>query len=184
MAGLRSALARLAGRSSVRSLVITGLMIAAVGVTSSLRDGPPSLGFAPDGLVEAWNLAAPDPLDIGDLQWTDAETGTFGFAFTPTLSVVGRVNGPLGEVSELVVVGEPEKDRLFIEAASLLVAVVAPELDAGERSDLAALLGLDDGYRPASVDATVDESLDSGRVRFRVTSSADRLGVGAAALSG
>lgn len=147
---------------------------AAVGVifaVEALLPRPPTLGLTAGEVVSAWNAEAPAALRVGELQWTETETGTFGFAFTPTVSLIGRTAGP--EVVELVVVGDRTDGDLVAAAAEVLVAVVTPGTTDPE--DVLAELGLGGGYSASRVEGDVD--IDG--VRLRSTSTADRLGVGA-----
>lgn len=131
----------------------------------------PSLGLTPEEAVAAWNVAAGPDLRIDRLEWTEPESGTFGFAFTPTVSVIGRTAGP--EVVELVVVGNRTDADLVAEAAAVLVDVVAP--GTARKTDVLTRLGIDGAYVPAQMEGT---AVVDG-VRLRSTSAADRLGVGA-----
>lgn len=137
----------------------------------ALRPGPPSLGLTPAEVAAAWNAEAAPDLHIGTLEWTEPETGTFGFAFTPTVSLVGRTSGP--EIVELVVVGDRSDSALVTEAADVLIAVVAP--GTSSRSEVLEQLGLGGRYLPAQVEGGI--VVDG--VRLRSTSTTDRLGVGA-----
>lgn len=161
--------------ASVRTAATVAAVAAAVAAALALRPRPPSLGVTPDEAVAAWNAAADAELDIGRLEWTDPDSGTFGFAFTPTVSVLGRVTGPLGEVSELVVVGGRADAPLLAEAGDVLLGVALPAAGPDERAAILDRLGLGGGYRPARPAGSV--TVDG--VTLRATSTADRWGLGA-----
>lgn len=150
------------------------------------RQAAPTFGIGRSGFVERWNDAAPTigeaGLFIPAVDWTDEEAGVFGYAFSPTLSVLGRVEGPLGDVVELAVVGTPADDgeERVAAALELAVAVADPGLAPDERRGVLDDLALLGTGRPAAPDVTVD----LGGVRYRSASdaTAGRIGLGATAI--
>lgn len=157
---------------------VIALGVAAVALYLVFRQ-PAGFGMSAEGFVERWNSAAAPELLIGEVQWTDPEAGVFGFAFTPTLSVLARVDGPYEQVVDIAVVGEPASDGedLVLEAMELVVAVTEPELDATDRRDVLQLLSLVNPNRPARP----DDSVVVGETRYRVAADVDRgvIGIGA-----
>lgn len=177
-------------RASVAALLTFAAVLAAGSFLANAfeRESTPSFGIGRSGFVERWNdaaeaMSAPD-LVIGDVAWTDEDAGVFGHAFSPTLSVLGRVDGPLRDVVELAVVGTPGEDGAARVAAALElgIAVADPDLTPDERRRVLDDLALLGPGRPAAPDAGVD--LEG--VRYRSASDADRgrIGLGAAAIGG
>lgn len=123
-----------------------------------------------------WNEAAADAdqsgLLISEVVWTDEEAGVFGFAFSESMSVIGRVDRtPIQDVEELALVGEPELDgETFVVAGmDLVIRVTEPELDSAERTAL-----LEDLAVLGSLAADPDQRTTAGTTEFRV--AADPLG--------
>lgn len=176
-------------RRAFTAAVVTFTAVLAAGaflVNAFERQAAPSFGIGRSGFVERWNEAARTidmpGLVIPGVDWTDEEAGVFGHAFSPTLSVLGRVEGPLQDVVELAVVGTPAEDgeERVAAALELAVAVADPALSPDERRGVLDDLALLGPGRPAAPDVTVD----LGGVRYRSASDpqAGRIGIGATAI--
>ncbi len=151
------------------------------------RPDPVTFGFDQATLRQRWNEVALTEnrpgLIIREFQWTDEEAGVFGFAFSESMSLLGRVDGtPLGEVEELALVGDRARDgeALIVSAMELVVAVTDPQLTGEERTTLLGELTLL-GNTPADPDA----STSSASTTFRVAADPETgaLGIGARPLA-
>ncbi len=149
----------------------------------STRQSPITFGFDRTEFVDRWNEAALDAgrpaLTIPEVVWTDEEAGVFGFAFSDTMSVIGRVDRtPIQDVEELALVGEPAIDGqdVVIAGMDLVIQVTEPELDAAERSDLLADLAV-----LGTLPADPDQRTTAGATEYRVAADAvgGVLGIGA-----
>jgi hypothetical protein len=149
----------------------------------STRQSPVTFGFDRIEFVDRWNEAAADigqrELTISEVVWTDEEAGVFGFAFSETMSVIGRVDRtPIQDVEELALVGEPSEDGedLVIAGMDLVIQVTEPELDAGERTAL-----LTDLAVLGTLPADPDQRTTAGTTEYRVAADAvgGVLGIGA-----
>jgi hypothetical protein len=174
----RLALSLAAAAAAAGAVLVTASLLRTVGGAD-----PEVFDFGRAGFVETWNTTADElgqpGLVLPGVSWTDEEAGVFGHAWSPTLSVLGRVEGRTADVVELVVIGEPERDGegRVRAAMEILVAVTEPSLDAEGRNSVLERLSLAGAGRPAEPDASVV----SGTTRFR--SSGDplrgRIGIGA-----
>ena len=139
---------------SVRALLATGfvlLVAAIVLVAIALRSDEAPATFEMNRIEFArhWNSAvarigSPD-LNIGETTWTDREAGVFGFAFSDSMSVLGRVaSDEFSDVVEIAVVGEPGLDGLtkVLDAMRIVIAVTEPETDETGRQRLLTELGV------------------------------------------
>lgn len=149
----------------------------------STRQSPITFGFDRTEFVDRWNEAARDTgqpdLTIAEVVWTDEEAGVFGFAFSETMSVIGRVDRtPIQDVEELALVGEPSSDGedFVIAGMDLVIQVTEPELDAGERTAL-----LTDLAVLGTLPADPDQRTTVGTTEYRVAADAvgGVLGIGA-----
>jgi hypothetical protein len=149
----------------------------------STRQSPVTFGFDRIEFVDRWNEAAADigqrELTISEVVWTDEEAGVFGFAFSETMSVIGRVDRtPIQDVEDLALVGEPSEDGedLVIAGMDLVIQVTEPELDAGERTAL-----LTDLAVLGTLPADPDQRTTAGTTEYRVAADAvgGVLGIGA-----
>lgn len=149
----------------------------------STRQSPITFGFDRTEFTELWNEAALDAgqpgLTIPEVVWTDEEAGVFGYAFSETMSVLGRVDRtPLQDVEELAVVGEPAVDGedIVIAGMDLVIRVTEPELDADERTEL-----LTDLAVLGTLPADPDQRTTAGTTEYRVAADAvgGVLGIGA-----
>lgn len=145
--------------------------------------GPATFAYDRDGFLEAWNeaaLAENQPgFNVREFQWTDEEAGVFGFAFSETMSVIGRVDDtPLQEVEELALVGSRQDDGLdaIIAGMDLVIAVTEPGLDAAARADVLAELTVT-GVVPADPSRRV--TVDTTRYRVAADPANGILGIGA-----
>lgn len=147
---------------------------------------PVTFSFDRTQLVDIWNEVAVDTahssLSVPDLPWTNIEKRTFGHAWTPTLSVIGRTADDSEMVVELVVVGEPSEDgrQRLISAMDVLIATTEPDLTAEQRRRILADLSLVDDSEVAIPSGTVSTTAAT----FRVAADPElgRLGLGAAPL--
>ena len=148
---------------------------------------PATFGYDRSGLLDAWNQAALAQNQPGfivrEFQWTDEASGVFGFAFSETMSLIGRVDDtPLQEVEELALVGSIPEDGLdtIVAGMDLVVAVTEPDLDAEARADVLAELTVT-GVVPADPSRRV--TIDT--TRYRVAADPDNgiLGIGATPVS-
>lgn len=160
-------------------LVGLGLTLIAIGFLYfffSTQQSPITFGFDRSEFVARWNDAAaeadqPDLL-ISEVVWTDEDAGVFGFAFSDSMSVIGRVDRtPIQDVEELALVGEPDLDgeRLVVAGMELVIRVTEPGLDTVERTAL-----LEDLAVLGSLPADPDQRTTAGTTEFRV--AADPLG--------
>ena len=140
----------------------------------STRQSPVTFGFDRTEFVERWNdaaLEADQPaLTIPDVVWTDEEAGVFGFAFSETMSVIGRVDRtPLQDVEELALVGEPALDgeAFVIAGMDLVIRVTEPDLGAADRTAL-----LTDLAVLGTLPADPDQRTTSGTTEYRVAADA------------
>lgn len=162
------------------------VVLAVVGFWQVNRQEPVVFEFDRTSLVSIWNAAASTApeLSVASLDWTDVEQRTFGFAWSPTLSVIGRTEADSEKVVELVVVGEPASDGRdrIVTAMDILVAVTEPDLTAMERRRVLADLSLVDD---ASVALPVG-SVTTSKATYRVAANPElgRLGLGAAPRAG
>lgn len=147
-----------------------------------------TFGFDREQFRTEWNrLVTREGLDvfrIDSVEWTDEESGVFGFAFSPTMSIIGRVDPiPIGEVEELALVGRPAVDGrdVVLAGMNLVVAVTEPELTADDRAAVLSRLSVL-GAAPADP----DERIVAGDTRFRVAAdpSTGVLGIGARPAAG
>lgn len=145
---------------------------------------PATFGYDRGRFLEAWNEAALAENQPGfivrEFQWTDEEAGVFGFAFSETMSLIGRVDGtPLQEVEELALVGSIPEDGLdtIIAGMDLVVAVTEPDLDTDARADVLADLTVT-GVVPA--DPSIRVTIDTTRYRVAADPANGILGIGAA----
>lgn len=179
------------GRSTNRSsrnpfLVGLGFTLIAAGFLYfffSTQQSPITFGFDRSEFVERWNAAAGQAgepgLSIGEVVWTDEAAGVFGFAFSESMSVIGRVDRtPLQDVEELALVGEPGLDgeTLVVAGMELVIRVTEPGLDAAERAAL-----LEDLAVLGSLPADPDQRTTAGTTEFRVAADPEGgvLGIGA-----
>ncbi len=160
------------------------VVLAVIGFWQSNRLEPLAFDFDRTGLVERWNTAAVEAgapqLSVASLEWTTTEERTFGFAWSPTLSLIGRTENDSERVVELVVVGEPASDGrdLIVAAMDVLVAVTEPGLSAEQRQRILADLSLVDDTAVALPVGSVETSVATYRVA--ANPELDRLGLGAA----
>ena len=149
----------------------------------STRQSPITFGFDRIEFVDRWNEAALDAgqpaLTIPEVSWTDEEAGVFGFAFSETMSVIGRVDRtPIQDVEELALVGEPAIDgeQLVIAGMDLVIQVTEPTLGADERTAL-----LTDLAVLGTLPADPDQRTEAGTTEYRVAADAvgGVLGIGA-----
>lgn len=149
----------------------------------STRQSPITFGFDRTEFTARWNeaaLAAGQPnLTIPEVSWTDEEAGVFGYAFSETMSVLGRVDRtPIQDVEELALIGEPSLDGedFVIAGMDLVVQVTEPDLTADERTDL-----LTDLAVLGTLPADPDQRTTAGTTEYRVAADAvgGVLGIGA-----
>jgi hypothetical protein len=149
----------------------------------STRQSPITFGFDRTEFTERWNEAALDAgqpdLAIPEVVWTDEEAGVFGFAFSESMSVLGRVDRtPVQDVEELALVGEPTLDGedFVIAGMDLVIRVTEPGLTAEERTAL-----LTDLAVLGTLPADPDQRTTAGTTEFRVAADAVGcvLGIGA-----
>ncbi len=147
---------------------------------------PATFGYDRSGFREAWNqtaLAENRPgFIVREFQWTDKEAGVFGFAFSETMSLIGRVDDtPLQEVEELALVGSRPEDGLdtIVAGMDLVIAVTEPELGADARADVLADLTVT-GVVPADPSKRV--TVDTTRFRVAADPANGILGIGATAV--
>ena len=149
----------------------------------STQQTPITFGFDRTEFTERWNSAALDAgqpgLRIPEVVWTDEEEGVFGYAFSETMSVIGRVDRtPIQDVEELALVGEPAIDGqdLVIAGMELVIRVTEPALNADERSAL-----LTDLAVLGTLPADPDQRTTAGTTEYRVAADAvgGVLGIGA-----
>lgn len=173
---------------SRRSPFLAGLGLALVTVAIvffffSTRQSPNTFGFDRTEFVERWNEAALESgepgLTIPDVAWTDEEAGVFGYAFSESMSVIGRVDRtPLQDVEELALVGEPTLDGedVVIAGMDLVIQVTQPELNADDRAAL-----LTDLAVLGTLPADPDQRTTAGTTEYRVAADAvgGVLGIGA-----
>lgn len=134
-----------------------------------------------------WNsavarIAAPE-LNIGETTWTDREAGVFGFAFSDSMSVLGRVESDeLSDVVEIAVVGEPRLDGLakVLDAMRIVIAVTEPGIDETGRQRLLTELGVL-GTDPLDPDRRT--TVGSTEYRVAVDAFGGVLGIGATPVS-
>lgn len=150
---------------------------------ASTRQSPITFGFDRTEFTERWNGAALDAgqpaLTIPEVVWTDEAAGVFGFAFSETMSVIGRVDRtPIQDVEELALVGEPAVDgeEFVIAGMDLVIRVTEPGLDAEERTAL-----LTDLAVLGTLPADPDQRTTAGTTEYRVAADAvgGVLGIGA-----
>ena len=165
-------------------LVVGALALAVVAwmaTTGAAED--PAFDLDRAELLDAWNEAAlaehRPGLIIREFQWTDEEAGVFGFAFSETMSLLGRVDGtPLDQVEELAFVGSRPDDGLdaIVGGMDLVIAVTEPRLDAGEREAVLAELSM-----IGTVPADPDGRVTAGSTRYRAAADPPNgvLGIGA-----
>ena len=94
----------------------------------------------------------------------------FGFAFSESMSVIGRVDRtPIRDVEELALVGEPEIDGedLVVAGMDLIIRVTEPGLDASQRADL-----LSDLAVLGTLPADPDQRTTAGTTEYRVAADA------------
>lgn len=138
-------------------------------------------------LVTRWNdtavATAHSSLAVPELEWTNQEERTFGHAWTPTLSVIGRTENHSERVVELVVVGQPAVDgrQRLVSAMDVLIATTEPALTAEERQRILADLSLVDDTTVALPSGSVTTSVATYRVA--ADPQTGRLGLGAAPLA-
>jgi hypothetical protein len=149
----------------------------------STRQSPITFEFDRTEFVARWNEAALDAgqptLTIPDVDWTDEEAGVFGYAFSETMSVLGRVDRtPIQDIEELALVGEPASDGedLVIAGMDLVIRVTEPALGATERTAL-----LTDLAVLGTLPADPDQRTTAGTTEYRVAADAvgGVLGIGA-----
>ena len=177
-----------AAPSRARNPLLAGLGFALVTAAIifffvSTRQSPITFGFDRIEFTERWNEAALDAgqpaLTIPEVVWTDEEAGVFGFAFSETMSVIGRVDRtPIQDVEELALVGEPANDseELVIAGMDLVIRVTEPALGADERTAL-----LTDLAVLGTLPADPDQRTTAGTTEYRVAADAvgGVLGIGA-----
>jgi hypothetical protein len=149
----------------------------------STQQSPITFGFDRTEFVKRWNEAAleaslPD-LTITEVVWTDEEAGVFGYAFSESMSVIGRVDKtPIQDVEELALVGEPTLDgeATVIAGMDLVIRVTEPGLESGERTAL-----LTDLAVLGTLPANPDQRTTAGTTEYRVAADAvgGVLGIGA-----
>lgn len=186
MTDRRFLLRRLALSLAAAAAAAGAVLVVASLIRTAGDADPEVFEFGRAGFVGAWNDATQilgySDLAIPAVSWTDEEAGVFGHAWSPTLSVLGRVEGRTADVVELVVIGQPDRDGddRVRTAMELLVAVAEPSLDAEGRLSVLERLSVTGEYRPVEPDASVV----AGTTRFR--SSGDRargrIGIGATPL--
>lgn len=171
-------------------MVGVGLLVAAValvGLALRTDDAPATFDFNRIEFARTWNGAAfvigSADLDIGETTWTDREAGVFGYAFSDSMSVLGRVDSDeLSDVVEIAVVGEPGIDGLatVLEAMNIVIAVTEPEIDEAGRQRVLTELGVT-GTDPLDP----DRRTTAGSTEFRVAVDAfgGVLGIGATPVS-
>lgn len=152
----------------------------------SIRMDPPTLGLDEETFTSTWNHAAEEAgrsdLMVGDLQQTADDV--VGFAWSNDLLVLARIETDAEEprpVVEVAAVGSPGRDGTdnVLAVLELVIAVVAPELGADERSDILTELSLVAENRPALINAVVRHD----GIEFRSTSDSDgEIGIGAVAV--
>ncbi|MDH3249576.1 MAG: hypothetical protein OEQ47_11470 [Acidimicrobiia bacterium] len=171
-----------------RNPLLAGLGFALVAVAIvfffvSTRQSPITFEFDRTEFVARWNEAALDAgqpaLTIPDVDWTDEEAGVFGYAFSETMSVLGRVDRtPIQDIEELALVGEPAIDGedLVIAGMELVIRVTEPALGATERTAL-----LTDLAVLGTLPADPDQRTTAGTTEYRVAADAvgGVLGIGA-----
>lgn len=149
----------------------------------STRQSPITFGFDRTEFVDRWNAAAAESgeaaLTISGVEWTDEEAGVFGYAFSETMSIIGRVDRtPIQDVEELALVGEPSVDgrESVIAGMDLVIRVTEPGLGADERAAL-----LTDLAVLGTLPADPDQRTTAGTTEFRVAADAVAgvLGIGA-----
>lgn len=140
----------------------------------STQQSPITFGFDRSEFVERWNEAAfasdRPGLTIPEVVWTDEEAGVFGFAFSESMSVIGRVDRtPIQDVEELALVGEPEIDGedFVVAGMDLIIRVTEPGLDASQRADL-----LSDLAVLGTLPADPDQRTTAGTTEYRVAADA------------
>jgi hypothetical protein len=154
-----------------------GFSLVAVGIIYffvSTQQSPITFGFDQSEFVERWNEAALEAdlpgLTIPEVAWTDEEAGVFGYAFSESMSVIGRVDRtPIQDVEELALVGEPEIDGedFVVAGMELIIRVTEPELDASQRADLLADLAV-----LGTLPADPDQRRAAGTTEYRVAADA------------
>ena len=164
-------------------LGFTMVAVAIVFFFVSTRQSPITFGFDRIEFTERWNEAALDAdqpaLTIPEVVWTDEQAGVFGFAFSETMSVIGRVDRtPIRDVEELALVGEPAIDgeEFVIAGMELVIRVTEPALGAEERTAL-----LTDLAVLGTLPADPDQRTTAGTTEYRVAADAvgGVLGIGA-----
>ncbi len=167
-------------------LVGLGLGLVATGIVYfflTTQQSPITFGFDRVEFVDRWNAAAAgagEPrLNIPEVVWTDEEAGVFGYAFSESMSVIGRVDStPIQDVEELALVGEPDLDgEEFVTAGmELVIQVTEPGLDPAARTAL-----LTDLAVLGTLPADPDQGSTAGTTEFRVAADAigGVLGIGA-----
>jgi len=170
--------------SRLVGLVVGLAAVAAVGwFAFSGQVRPATFGYDRSDLLETWNEAAfaenRPGFIVREFQWTDEAAGVFGFAFSETMSLIGRVDDtPLAEVEELALVGSRADDGLetIVAGMDLVIAVTEEELDTEARAEVLAELTL-----TGVVPADPSRRLTIDTTRFRVAADPENgiLGIGA-----
>ena len=173
-----------ASRNPLPAAFGLGLVAAAfVYLFFATQQSPITFGFDRTDFVERWNAAALDSnqssLTIPEVAWTDEEAGVFGYAFSESMSVIGRVDrSPIQDVEELALIGEPARDgeAVVIAGMELVIRVTEPDLVADERTQL-----LTDLAVLGTLPADPNQRTTAGTTEYRVAADAANgvLGIGA-----
>lgn len=165
--------------------MVTAVVLLAIALRS--EETPATFEMNRIEFARQWNSAvtqigAPD-LNVGETTWTDREAGVFGFAFSDSMSVLGRVDSDeLSDVVEIAVVGEPGLDGLatVLDAMRIVIAVTEPETDETARQRLLTELGVL-GSDPLDPDRRT--TFGSTEYRVAVDAFGGVLGIGATPVS-
>lgn len=166
-------------------MLIAAVVLVAIAVRGD--EAPATFEMNRIEFARQWNSAverigAPT-LNIGETAWTDREAGVFGFAFSDSMSVLGRVaSGELSDVVEIAVVGEPELDGLakLLHAMRIVIAVTEPVTDETARQQILTELGVL-GTDP--LDPERRTTFGSTEYRVAVDAFGSVLGIGATPVS-
>lgn len=172
-------------RRPPRNLVVVVLvgLLTVIGLTllwmATRSPGPPSFPFDDDGLVAEWNEAAlaAGRADLGITALQRTTDDTVGFAWSPTLTLVARVEtGPERRVVELAALGVPDRDEPedVVAVFDILLRVADGGLDADQRVAVLESLALADAKPPASLRTAVR----SDRFEFSARSADGQVGLG------
>ncbi len=164
-------------------VAITAVVVALAWFVYDGQQNPITFGYDRDGMLEQWNAAvaaADQPaLLVGEFQWTDEDAGVFGFAFSETMSLLGRVDGtPLEDVEEIALVGSRSEDGIeaIVAGMRLVVEITESGLNDDQRTEL-----LSDLTVIGIVPADPDRRVTVGTTRYRVAADPANgiLGIGA-----